>query len=43
MEPSNKHQVAEDPFVFYEQIIPDKLVDLMVEELPKYDGSYAEA
>lgn len=43
MDPSNKHQIAQDPFVFYEQIIPDKLVDLMVEELPKYDGSYTEA
>ena len=43
MEPSNKHQIAQDPFVFYEQVIPEKLVDLMVEELPKYDGTYAEA
>ena len=43
LDPSNKHQVAQDPFVFYEQIIPEKLIDLMIEELPKYDGTYAEA
>ena len=33
MEPSNTHIIAQDPFVFYEQIIPEKLIDLMVEEL----------
>jgi PKHD-type hydroxylase len=43
MDPSNKHQIADDPCIFYEQIIPEKLIDLMVEELPKYDESYAEA
>ena len=43
LDPTNKHQVAEDPFVFYEQIIPEKLVDLMVEELPKYEGQFVEA
>tara|TARA_R100000005_G_C4879779_1_gene132028 strand:- start:29 stop:640 length:612 start_codon:yes stop_codon:yes gene_type:complete len=43
MDPSNKHIVAQDPFVFYEQIIPEKLVDLMVEELPKYEEQFVEA
>lgn len=42
MEPSNTHIIAQDPFVFYEQIIPEKLVDLMVEELARYDRSYVE-
>ena len=43
MNPSNMHRVARDPYTFYEQVIPSKLVDLMVEELPRLDGSYAEA
>lgn len=42
MEPSNKHIIAQDPFIFYEQIIPEKLVDLMVEELSRYNRSYAQ-
>jgi len=42
MEPSNTHIIAQDPFIFYEQIIPEKLVDLMVEELARYDRSYVE-
>jgi PKHD-type hydroxylase len=42
MEPSNTHIIAQDPFVFYEQIIPEKLVDLMVEELSQYDSTYVE-
>lgn len=42
MEPSNKHIIPE-PVVFYEQIIPEKLVDLMIEELPKYERTYVEA
>tara|TARA_A100001201_G_scaffold123484_1_gene107411 strand:- start:1922 stop:2506 length:585 start_codon:yes stop_codon:yes gene_type:complete len=43
MDPINKHQVLDTPALFYEQIIPEKLVDLMIEELPKYESDYAEA
>lgn len=42
MDPSNKHIVS-DAFVFYEQVIPDELVSLMVEELPKHRNTYSQA
>tara|TARA_B100001094_G_scaffold192836_1_gene186688 strand:+ start:6147 stop:6728 length:582 start_codon:yes stop_codon:yes gene_type:complete len=42
MDPSNKHIIAEAN-VFYEQAIPKDLVDLMVEELPKHNDTYATA
>lgn len=43
MDPSNKHLICDHPAVFYEEAIPDKLVDLMIEELPKHTNDFAEA
>ena len=42
MDPINAHVIAE-PQLFYEQVIPDSLINLMIEELPKYNDSYAQA
>ena len=43
MDSGNKHIIATAPVVFYEQAIPDKLLDLMIEELPKYTKDFADA
>jgi PKHD-type hydroxylase len=40
--PENFHTHAE-PIVFYEQVVSDKLVELMIQELPKYEPSFVEA
>ena len=42
MDPSNYHRAAE-AFFFYEQVIPDELVSLMIDELPKHRDTYAQA
>lgn len=42
MDPSNKHTIS-DAFVFYEQAIPSELIDLMIDELPKHQDTYAQA
>ena len=42
IDPVNAHVISE-PQLFYEQAIPDGLINLMIDELPKYNDLYAQA